>query len=231
LLLSWIEHSEGATERSRRFASEARAEFERAGYRLGTAQADASLAHVEHRLMNYHGAEAGALEALTVFETLRTPRGQAACDRLLAMVGLDTDDVDMAELHAERALRIYGKTNDPWGVMETKLLLCQIALFRHDTARARELLEECSRIAVEEAEPRQHFLLTRAWLEAENNDLDQSLESIETAAEVFGPRSRAGDHAPQLLSRLFRYRFSDHARGKMDAWRVVLNDRARRTQE
>jgi serine/threonine protein kinase/tetratricopeptide (TPR) repeat protein len=231
LLLSWIEHSEGATERSRRFASEARAEFERAGYRLGTAQADASLAHVEHRLMNYHGAESGALEALAVFETLRTPRGQAACDRLLAMVGLDTDDVDMAELHADRALRIYGKTNDPWGVMETKLLLCQVALFRHDTARARELLEECSRIAVEEAEPRQHFLLTRAWLEAENNDLEQALESIEAAAEVFGPRSRAGDHAPQLLSRLFRYRFSDHARGRMDAWRVVLNDRTRRTQE
>jgi len=231
LLLSWIEHSEGATERSRRFASEARAEFERAGYRLGTALADASLAHVEHRLMNYHGAETGALEALAVFETLRTPRGQAACDRLLAMVGLDTDDVDMAELHADRALRIYTKTNDPWGVMETKLLLCQVALSRHQGARARELLEECSRIAVEEAEPRQHFLLTRAWLEAENNDLDQALESIEAASEVFGPRSRAGDHAPQLLSRLFRYRWSALAHGRMDAWRAILNDRARRTQE
>jgi hypothetical protein len=109
--------------------------------------------------------------------------------------------------------------------------LCQVALFRHDSARARELLEECSRIAVEEAEPRQHFLLTRAWLEAENNDLDQALESIDAAAEVFGPRSRAGDHAPQLLARLFRYRWSDHARGRMDAWRAILNDRTRRTQE
>jgi serine/threonine protein kinase/tetratricopeptide (TPR) repeat protein len=231
LLLSWIEHSEGATERSRRFAQEARGEFERAGYRLGTAQADASLAHVEHRLMNYHGAETGALEALTVFETLRTPRGQAACDRLLAMVGLDTDDVDMAELHASRAHKIYAKTNDPWGVMETKLLFCQIALFRHDTARARELLEECSRIAVEEAEPRQHFLLTRAWLEAENGDLDDALDSIEAAADVFGPRTRAGDHSPQLLARLLRYRWSDLARGRMDSWHQVLNDRTRRKQE
>jgi hypothetical protein len=115
--------------------------------------------------------------------------------------------------------------------METKLLFCQIALFRHDTARARELLEECSRIAVEEAEPRQHFLLTRAWLEAENGDLDEALDSIEAAADVFGPRTRAGDHSPQLLARLLRYRWSDLARGRMDSWHQVLNDRTRRKQE
>jgi type II secretory pathway component PulJ len=114
--------------------------------------------------------------------------------------------------------------------METKLLFCQIALFNHDTARGRALLEECSRIAVEEAEPRQHFLLTRAWLEAENGDLDQALESVEAAADVFGPRTRAGDHSPQLLTRLLRYRFSEHARARIDAWRHQLNDRARRKQ-
>jgi serine/threonine protein kinase/tetratricopeptide (TPR) repeat protein len=230
LLLSWVEHSEGATARSRRLAQEARGEFERAGYRLGTAQADASLAHVEHRLLNYHSAEAGALEALTVFETLRTPLGQAACDRLLAMIGLDTDDADMAEFHAERAFKIYARTSDPWGLMETKLLFCQIALHRHDPARAEVLLEECSRLAVEETEPRQHFLLTRAWLQAERGDLELALESIEAAADVFGPRTRAGDHTPQLLTRMLRYRFSDHARSRIDAWRVMLNDRARRNQ-
>jgi tetratricopeptide (TPR) repeat protein len=230
LLLSWIEHSEGATARSRRFAQESRGEFERAGYRLGTAQADASLAHVEHRHMNYHSAELGAFEALAVFDTLRTPRGQAACDRLLAMIGIDTDDVDMATLHADRANKTYAKMNDPWGVMETKLLLCQIALYRHDSARARELLEECSRIAVEEKEPRQHFLLTRAWLEAENGDLDESLESVEAAADVFDQRTRAGDHTPQLLLRLLRYRWSAQARSRIDAWRLQLNDRTRRAE-
>jgi tetratricopeptide (TPR) repeat protein len=230
LLLSWVEHSEGATARSRRLAQEARGEFERAGYRLGTAQADASLAHVEHRLMNYHSAETGALEALTVFETLRTPLGQAACDRLLSMIGLDTDDADMAEFHAERAYKIYSRTSDPWGLMETKLLYCQIALHRHDPARAEVLLEECSRLAVEETEPRQHFLLTRAWLQAERGDLDLALESIEAAADVFGPRTRAGDHTPQLLTRMLRYRFTDHARSRIDAWRVMLNDRARQNQ-
>ncbi len=114
LLLSWVEHSEGATERSRRLAQEARSEFERAGYRLGTAQADVSIAHVEHRLMNFHSAEIGALDALSTFETLRTPRGQAACDRLLAMIGLDTDDLDMAELHTERASQLFARMSDPW---------------------------------------------------------------------------------------------------------------------
>jgi eukaryotic-like serine/threonine-protein kinase len=230
LLLSWIEHSEGATERSRRLAQEARAEFERAGYRLGTAQADASLAHVEHRLMNYHSAEVGALEALSVFETLRTPRGQAACDRLLAMIGLDTDDRDMCELHAERAHKLYQKMGDPWGVMEIKLIFAQLSLARHQNDRARGLLEECSRMTVEEAEPRQHYLLTKAWLEAAEGELDHALESIESAADVFGPRTRAGDHTPHLLVRLVRYNWPEHAVDRIDAWRALLNDRSRRKQ-
>src|SRR5690606_20841222 len=96
LLSSWIEHSEGAVERSRKLALQARAEFERVGYRLGTAQAHASLAHVEHRMMNLHAAEAGAEEALLAFEALRTPRGQAACRRLLTMVAIDTDRFEEA---------------------------------------------------------------------------------------------------------------------------------------
>jgi len=230
LLLSWIDHSEGVTERSRRLAHEARSEFERAGYRLGTAQADASLAHVEHRVMNFHGAERGALEALTVFDTLRTPRGQAACDRLLAMIGIDTDDLDMAEQHAERAHRVFSKTGDPWGIVEAKLLLCQAALIRHELRRAERLLEDSHRIPIEEAEPRQHLLLTRAWLEAEKGELERAQESVEAAAEVFGSRTRAGDHTPHLLSRLSRYPWQVHGRDRIEAWRALLNDRARRKE-
>ncbi len=230
LLLSWIDHSEGATERSRRLAQEARAEFERAGYRLGTAQADASLSHVEHRLLNYHSAERGALDALTVFETLRTPRGQAACDRLLAMVGIDTDDIEMAELHSERAHRVFSKSGDPWGIVEAKLLMCQAAMVRQDWRRAERLLDDSQRIPIEEAEPRQHLLLTRAWLEAERGELDLALVSIESAADVFGPRTRAGDHAPHLLGRLSRYAWAPEARERLEAWRAALNDRARRRE-
>jgi tetratricopeptide (TPR) repeat protein len=230
LLLSWIEHSEGATERSRRLAQEARVEFERAGYRLGIAQADVSIAHVEHRLMNYYSAEVGALDALSTFDTLRTPRGQAACDRLLAMIGLDTDDLDMAELHTDRAHKIFTRMGDPWGVMESKLLSCQVALMRHQIGKAGLLLDECSRIVVEEAEAKQHYLLTRAWLEAASHNMDQAFESLEAAADVFGPRTRAGDHTPQLLCRLAHYKWPEHATDRIDSWRALLNDRARRKQ-
>jgi hypothetical protein len=180
--------------------------------------------------LNFHGAERGALDALTVFETLRTPRGQAACARLLSMVGLDTDDIEMAEVYAERAHRVFSKAGDPWGIVEAKLLICQAALVRHDLRRAERLLEDSYRIPIEEAEPRQHLLLTRAWLEAERGELDRSLESIEAAAEVFGPRTRAGDHTPHLLSRLSRFHWAPPARERLDAWRALLNDRARRRE-
>ncbi len=231
LLLSWLDHSEGATERSRRLTLEARNEFERAGYRLGIAQANTSLAHVEHRLMNYNSAERGAQEALAAFETLRTPRGQAACERLLAMIALDTDDVDLAELHADRSLAIYSEMDDPWGVLESKLLMCQVLLAHFDAERAGALLEECATYRLQEAEPRQHLHLTRAWWAVLVGDGDRAFEALEAAAEVFGQRSRAGDHTPHLLSRLSRLEWPQHARERVAAWMALLNDRARRSQE
>jgi hypothetical protein len=83
-------------------------------------------------------------------------------------------------------------------------------------------------MVVEEAEARQHFLLTRAWLEVVEGDSDAALESIEQAADVFGQRTRAGDHTPHLLSRLARFQWSAHGLDRIDAWRTVLNDRLRR---
>ncbi len=231
LLLSWIDHSEGATERSRRLTLEARSEFERAGYRLGIAQADASLAHVEHRLMNYYSAERGAEEALAAFDALRTPRGQAACERLLAMVALDTDDIDLAELHADRAKAIYRAMGDPWGVLEAKLLKAQAYLARHEREKAGRVLAQCEQIHIQEAEPRQHFLLTRAWYSLVRGDQDAAYENLDAASEVFGNRSRAGDHTPHLLGRLSRLVWPAHAHERLDAWMALLNDRSRRLQE
>lgn len=231
LLHSWIDHSEGATARARRLTLEARAEFEGAGYRLGIAQANASLAHVEHRLMNYYSAEVEAQGALGAFEALKTPRGQAACERLLAMIGIDTDDLDMAEIHSELASSIYETMRDPWGVLESRLLRCQVALARGDLTLAKKLLDEASRIRVEEAEPRQHYLLTRAWLEIASGEADRAYESLEAASEVFGERSRAGDHTPHLLGRFSRLEWPEHAKNRIDAWRALLTDRARRAQE
>jgi serine/threonine protein kinase/tetratricopeptide (TPR) repeat protein len=230
LLLSWLEHSEGMLERARRVASDARAEFGRCGYRLGMAQADASLAHVEHRLMNYYGAERGALEALNAFSSLKTPRGQAACARLLAMVALDTDDIDVAQSHAERAMELYSHLGDPWGTVEASLIACQVHLARHDLVPARELIERIRRDTGEEVEPRQHLLLTRAWLEMASGNVDQAFKAVDAAAEVFDQRSRAGDHTPHLLGRLSRYAWPKHALGRIEAWRTTLTERSRLTR-
>jgi hypothetical protein len=231
LLLSWIDHSEGATARARRLTLEARAEFEKAGYRLGIAQADVSLAHVEHRLMNFYSAEVGATDALGAFDALRTPRGQGGCERLLAMIGIDTDDLDMAELHATRAVAIYSQMGDPWGQLEAGLLGCQIALCRHDVETAAKLLEQCGTIHVEEAEPRQHYLMTQAWLHMESGDPDKATEALESASEVFGNRLSAGDHTPHMLARLARLSWPELTHSRIEAWRALLTDRARRMQE
>lgn len=229
LLLSWIEHSEGIAERSRRLANEARAEFERAGYRIGIAQAETSLAHIEHRLLNFYSAERGARDALTVFETLRNPRGQAACERLLAMIGIDTDELEMAELHVERAKALYEDMGDPWGVLEARLLDCQLALSRGQLDAAGALLASCERMRVEEPEPRQHCRLTQAWFEQLTGNPDRAFELLEDAADVFGARSRCGDHTPHLLGRLSRLAWAPHAKDRIDAWRMVLNPRGVRT--
>jgi eukaryotic-like serine/threonine-protein kinase len=230
LVLSWVDHHEGATERSRRLTTEARGEFERAGYRLGLAQTDASLAHIEHRLMNYFSAEQRAKEAAGLFEGLRTPRGQAECERLLAMVGIDTDELEMAEQRADRALEIYSRMSDPWGVVEAKLLKCQIALARGRLDGARAVLGEIQRLGVKEPEPKQHALLTEAWLAVESGDVEGATAALDAAADVFNDRSRVGDHTPHLLGRLSRLPWPPHAQARIDAWRLLVNDKGRREQ-
>lgn len=230
LVLSWVDHHEGCTERSRRLTVEARAEFDRAGYRLGLAQTDASLAHIEHRLMNYFSAEQRAKDALSAFESLRTPRGQAECERLLAMVGIDMDDLETAELRAGRALEIYTRMSDPWGVVEAKLLSCQTALARKHFEGARQLLTEIHRLGAREPEPKQHALITEAWLSVELGDTEGALTALDAAASVFNDRSRVGDHTPHLLNRLSRLPWSEQAQSRIDAWRALLNDKARREE-
>jgi hypothetical protein len=114
--------------------------------------------------------------------------------------------------------------------METKLLSCQIALVRHQLEKAKNLLHDCARIVVEEAEAKQHYLLTRAWFESARGNAERAFENIESAADVFGPRTRAGDHTPHLLARLSRFPWPEHATSRIEAWRALLNDRARRKQ-
>ena len=222
LLSSWIEHSEGAVDKSRRAAEKARAEFERVGYRLGTAQADASLAHVEHRVLNFHEATQVAEAALSSFEQLRTPRGQAACRRLLAMIAIDTDEPDLATRHTEWASRIYSDMDDPWGIAEGMVLEAQAALLRREFERAEARLGDASALSVEEPEPHQHRLLTEAWCLRERGATDLGSARIRDALGRFPNRRQVGDHTPHLLARLSRYRWSNETTTLLSEWRLEL---------
>ncbi len=231
LLLASVEHSEGATERARRLTLDARGEFERCGYQLGQAETAASLAHLEHRLSNFFNAERNAQDALGTFESLKTIRGQASCERLLAMVALDTDNLDLGELHAERAERLYTEMRDPLGVVEARLLRAQLALATRDLTAARKVLMQAREISVREPEPRQHYLLTRAWFQFESGDAVGAVESLKAAPDVFTRPWQVGDHTPHLLARLTRLPWPDpEALDAVEEWRGIIHDHARRDQ-
>ncbi len=232
LLLGSVAHSDGATSRARRLTLEARGEFERAGYQLGQAQTSASLAHLEHRLNNFFSAEAGAQEALAAFESLKTVRGQSACERLLAMVALDVDDLDTGEVHAERAERLYSQMRDPWGIVESRLLRAQLALARHHHDEARRAIMLAREIPVREPEPRQHYLLTRAWFQFEAGDYEGAQEALNAAPTVFTRPWQVGDHTPHLLARLSRLSWpSQEVLDGIEEWRDVIVEHARSDEE
>ena len=107
--------------------------------------------------------------------------------------------------------------------MEAKLLQCQAALALHRADLARALLEECSKIVVEEAEPRQHYLLTRAWLAFAAGDEDTAYESLEAASQVFTEHTRVGDHTPHLLCRFRRLPWTGPVRDRVVEWQALLN--------
>jgi serine/threonine protein kinase/tetratricopeptide (TPR) repeat protein len=231
LLSSSVEHSEGATNRARLLTERAQTEFERCGYRLGQAQTTASLAHLEHRLSNFYNAERHAQEALSLFESLKTLRGQSACERLLGMIAIDTDNLDEGDVHALRAEKLYSQMRDPWGVVEARLLRAQSALSRRDQAEARRALMQAREITVREPEPRQHYLLTRAWFQLLTGDPRSAEEAITAARTVFAHPFQVGDHTPHLLARLTRQQWPNpEALDAIEEWRSQIHDHARRDQ-
>jgi serine/threonine protein kinase/tetratricopeptide (TPR) repeat protein len=232
LLSCWIAHSEGRTSRARRLTLEARAELERSGYRPGLAETTLLLAHIEHRLSNFFSAMREGQEALGLFEALGMPRGAASCERLLAMVAVDTDDLDNAFVHAGRSLRFYEMMREPSGQSEAELLMAQVHLARGELSDARPLLERVGEKFGEERGPRQHYLLSQAWLELELGDVDQAHRALGSAANCFSELCQAGEHTSQLLARLSRLRWpGTEALDLIEEWRRAIDDHERRDQD
>jgi eukaryotic-like serine/threonine-protein kinase len=227
ILLAMIQTSIGGYGRAVDFLVDARASFDQIGYRLGIAQCDVVLGHAEHRVRKFSIAWTRAETARAAFRELVNPRGEAAAERLLSMVALDTMRLDDARAHAEAAARIFERLQDPWGDLETRLLLTQVALEHADVpgaapmkglASPAELLARCDAIVLDEAEPRQHRHLTRAWMFQTTASWALASREIESARASFAEKGRAGDHTPHLLHRLNRLSWEEPAKSRLDAW-------------
>jgi serine/threonine protein kinase/tetratricopeptide (TPR) repeat protein len=217
ILLAMIETAVGGYQRARQLLMDARAAFDGIGYRLGIAQCDVVLGHADHRANEMDSARARALAARAAFRELQNPRGEAACERLLAMIAIDTDDLAAAAAHAVVAGKIFERLQDPWGDLEARLLLAQVALARGDD-NAERLVRDCDAITLDEAEPRQHRHLTRAWLAQKGARWTDAATEIDRARAAFGDRARCGDHTPQLLKRFSKMVWLGPALPKIDAW-------------
>jgi hypothetical protein len=240
-----IETAVGGYRRARNLLMEGRAEFDAIGYRLGIAQCDVVLGHADHRAGQMDEARQRALSARAAFRELQNPRGEAACERLLAMIAIDTDDFAAGEAHANVARKLYDRLQDPWGDVEARLLVAQVALSRdgawnrppqsgasvgdsasrsmHDIESAREILAECGKIQLDEAEPRQHRHLTLAWLAQKDTRWTDAANEIDKARAAFGDRARCGDHTPHLLHRFAKMVWLGPALPKIDAWLQVVD--------
>ncbi|MCS6900073.1 MAG: hypothetical protein RMJ98_08305, partial [Myxococcales bacterium] len=167
------------------------------------AQVAITLGHVELRAGNLDQAYRIASETLVRFRELVNPRGEAASERLAAMVALGRGDLGAAFRHALSTFSLYNqRIADPWGRVEGSLLLAQVALAEGSLQRAQEHLREAETTQVDEAEPVQHRHLTAAWLAFASGKPDQAYEHILQARRAFPDVRRTGDHTPLLLRRL-----------------------------
>jgi serine/threonine protein kinase len=217
ILLAMIETAVGGFRRARDLLVHARSAFDAIGYRLGIAQCDVVLGHADHRANEMDTARARALSARAAFRELMNPRGEAACERLLALIAIDTDDFAAGGAHASVAAKIFERLQDPWGDLEARLLLAQVALAKGD-ADAKDLVAECERIVLDEAEPRQHRHLTLAWLAQLEQRWQDASDEIDRARAAFGDKTRCGDHTPQLLRRFGKMSWLGPSAGKIEQW-------------
>ncbi len=218
ILQGFIEQSGGSPSRARELLAVARADLERIGYRLGVAQCDLALAHADHREGDFARAHERATATLKAFRLIENPRGEAGCERLLAMNALDGGHPNTAEVHARAAGVLYSRLNDPWGKVESLLLLAQVGLYRSDTTSARDALIRCEAIALAEAEPKQHRHLTLAWLGAAESRWTDVVRELDAARRTFRDTTQSGDHTPQLLRHFDRLDWPDAAGSRVKQW-------------
>jgi hypothetical protein len=218
LLLGFIELAEGILPKSRDLLVEARGEFDAIGYRLGIAQCDLAMAHVEHRAGDHEGARVRAMATRDTLRALENPRGLAGSERLLAMIAIDQDDASAAQKHAKAALDLFEKLGDPWGILESRLLLVQEALLRGAVAAAKLEMNACEEIVIDEAEPQQHRHLTSAWFHASSKNWKEASTAVVEAQRVFPDRRRMGDHAQQMLARFDGQHWKEPAGSKVREW-------------
>lgn len=218
ILQGFIEQSGGTPARAREVLLMARSELERIGYRLGVAQCDLALAHADHREGHFTLCHERATSTLKAFRLIENPRGEAGCERLLAMNALDGGHPNTAEVHSRAAGTLYAKLNDPWGRVESYLLLAQVALYRNDPAAARDALIRCEATALDEAEPKQHRHLTLAWLAAREERWLDVVREVDAARRSFRDATQSGDHTPQLLRHFDSLEWPDAAGARVKQW-------------
>lgn len=223
ILLAMIETAVGGFRRARDLLIHARQAFDAIGYRLGLAQCDVVLGHADHRAGEMDTARSRALSARAAFRELMNPRGEAACERLLALIAIDTDDFAAGGAHASVAAKIFERLQDPWGDLEARLLLAQVALAKGD-GDAKELVADCERIVLDEAEPRQHRHLTLAWLAQIEHRWQDAANEIDRARAAFGDKARCGDHTPQLLKRFSEMNWLGPSAGKIAQWLELVEN-------
>ena len=146
--------------------------------------------------------------------------------RLLAMIAIDTEDTKAATEHVDAAAGLFQKLHDPWGDLETRILRAQIALTR-GSKDAEALVAECEAIDLDEAEPRQHRALTRAWLCQRQAKWEEADKALDAARAAFGESGRAADHTPQLLERFSKLVWMGPALPKIRAWLRVIEQQDR----
>jgi tetratricopeptide (TPR) repeat protein len=225
ILHGFVEQAGGAHTRARELLGVARADLEGIGYRLGVAQCDLALAHADHREGKFGESHERASATLRAFKLIDNPRGEAGCERLLAMNALDSGHPSTAEVHARSAGVVYARLSDPWGKVESVLLMGQVALYRGDTSAARDALIRCEAVALSEAEPKQHRHLTLAWLAHAEGRPDDAARELDEARRAFSDASQSGDHTPQLLALFERMGWQEPAHSRITSWRASLVER------